>query len=236
MRPVPGGSRRGGNQLIKVFVRADSPADLARLTALVKSAPTMRCVGTSLVNSGSAEQISEFAPVVLLECGAFDGLAGTIETDFETESVPRVLIIRESDFSDAVQAMQSAESSIRGILPDYATGGEIQSAIDTVAAGLQVFHPDVLDYLLENHGGKMAAASGSSSAASARQPFQSLSPRESEILNLLAQGLANKEIAWRLKISEHTVKFHITSIFNKLNASTRAEAVAIGIRQGLIIL
>jgi DNA-binding CsgD family transcriptional regulator len=63
-----------------------------------------------------------------------------------------------------------------------------------------------------------------------------LSPREGEILNLLAQGLANKEIAWRLKISEHTVKFHITSIFNKLNASTRAEAVAIGIRPGLIIL
>ena len=66
--------------------------------------------------------------------------------------------------------------------------------------------------------------------------FQTLSPREGEILNLLAAGLANKEIAWQLKISEHTVKFHIASLFNKLNASTRAEAVAIGARQGLILL
>jgi len=65
---------------------------------------------------------------------------------------------------------------------------------------------------------------------------QALSPREGEILNLLAAGLGNKEIAWQLKISEHTVKFHVTSIFNKLGASTRAEAVALGMRRGLIVL
>ena len=53
---------------------------------------------------------------------------------------------------------------------------------------------------------------------------------------MLASGLANKEIAARLLISEHTVKFHVTSIFNKLGASTRAEAVALGMRRGLIVL
>jgi hypothetical protein len=64
----------------------------------------------------------------------------------------------------------------------------------------------------------------------------------SHVVNLYYDGgnggstIANKEIAWRLKISEHTVKFHLTSIFNKLDASTRAEAVAIGARHGLIIL
>jgi len=55
-------------------------------------------------------------------------------------------------------------------------------------------------------------------------------------LRLLAEGFANKNIAWKLKISEHTVKFHIASIFTKLNVSSRAEAVAIGIRQGVILL
>jgi len=55
-------------------------------------------------------------------------------------------------------------------------------------------------------------------------------------LRMLAEGLANKNIAWRMGISEHTVKFHIASIFTKLNASSRAEAVAIGMRQGLILL
>src|SRR5579863_167233 len=236
MRSAPGGSRRRGNKLINVFVRANSPSDLARLIALVKSAPTLRWVGASLNSAGPAGQISDIAPDVLLESGAFDDPAGTTPMEFENESAPRVLIIRETEFSEALEAMQTAESVVRGILPDYATDGEIQSAIESAAAGLQVFHPDVLDYILENNRGKMAGASNSGSGASGQQPFQSLSPREGEILNLLAQGLANKEIAWRLKISEHTVKFHITSIFNKLNASTRAEAVAIGIRQGLIIL
>jgi len=64
----------------------------------------------------------------------------------------------------------------------------------------------------------------------------SLTSREIEVLGMLAEGLANKNIAWRLGISEHTVKFHITSIFTKLNASSRAEAVAIGMRRGLILL
>jgi DNA-binding NarL/FixJ family response regulator len=65
---------------------------------------------------------------------------------------------------------------------------------------------------------------------------QQLSPREGEILNFLAAGLENKEIAQRLGISDHTVKFHVTSIFNKLSVSNRTEAVAVGIRRGLIVL
>jgi DNA-binding NarL/FixJ family response regulator len=57
-----------------------------------------------------------------------------------------------------------------------------------------------------------------------------------EVLQMLAEGLGNKAIARRLSISEHTVKFHIGSIFSKLNASSRTEAVILGARQGLILL
>ena len=53
---------------------------------------------------------------------------------------------------------------------------------------------------------------------------------------MLSEGLPNKEIAWRLGISEHTVKFHVGSLFAKLNASSRTEAVTLGVRQGLILL
>jgi DNA-binding NarL/FixJ family response regulator len=63
-----------------------------------------------------------------------------------------------------------------------------------------------------------------------------LSAREIEVLRLVADGLGNKEISFRLGISEHTVKFHVNSILTRMNAATRAEAVAIGIRQGLILL
>jgi DNA-binding CsgD family transcriptional regulator len=63
-----------------------------------------------------------------------------------------------------------------------------------------------------------------------------LTPREREVLRLLASGLGNKEIAAKLKISEHTAKFHVASILGKLGAASRAEAVSIGMRNGLILL
>jgi DNA-binding CsgD family transcriptional regulator len=66
--------------------------------------------------------------------------------------------------------------------------------------------------------------------------LDALTPREREVLDMLAEGLSNKEIAWRMKISGHTVKFHVASIFAKLNVSTRTEAVAQGIRKGLIMM
>ncbi len=63
---------------------------------------------------------------------------------------------------------------------------------------------------------------------------EEITPREIEVLRMLAEGLVNKDIAARLGISEHTVKFHISSILDKLGASTRTEAVILGIRRGLI--
>jgi DNA-binding NarL/FixJ family response regulator len=65
---------------------------------------------------------------------------------------------------------------------------------------------------------------------------QTLSPREIQVLSMLAEGVGNKTIAWKLGISEHTVKFHVASIMTKLNAGSRTEAVTQGIRRGLILI
>ena len=65
---------------------------------------------------------------------------------------------------------------------------------------------------------------------------EALTPRELEVFAMLAEGAGNKAIAWKLGISEHTVKFHVASIMSKLSATSRTEAVAIGIRRGLIML
>jgi len=67
-------------------------------------------------------------------------------------------------------------------------------------------------------------------------PDEALSSRELEVLAMLAEGLGNKDIAARLKISEHTVKFHVSSILGKLRATTRGEAVARGVREGLVVI
>ena len=68
------------------------------------------------------------------------------------------------------------------------------------------------------------------------QLVEPLTEREAEVLQLLAQGLTNKQIAFTLSISEHTVKFHVSGIYAKLGATNRTEAVRLGVRQGLIIL
>jgi DNA-binding CsgD family transcriptional regulator len=65
-------------------------------------------------------------------------------------------------------------------------------------------------------------------------PIEALTPREHEVLALLADGISNRDIATRLNISEHTVKFHLASIFGKLGVSTRTEAVQRGLRLGVI--
>jgi DNA-binding NarL/FixJ family response regulator len=112
----------------------------------------------------------------------------------------------------------------RAVLPRSAASVEIAAAVRAVAAGLVAVSPEALDALLSPAAPVPEAGPGG------------LTSREVEVLRMLAEGLANKTIAWRLGISEHTVKFHVGSIFSKLHAGSRTEAVAIGVRQGLVLL
>ena len=118
---------------------------------------------------------------------------------------------------------------LHGLLPRSATSREIAAALEAAHAGLVALTPDLLHRL----GHVPPVRPVRLHAAATGVP---LSPREREILALVAEGLGNKVIASRLGISEHTVKTHVTSIFGKLGAETRAEAVAIGARQGMILL
>lgn len=72
--------------------------------------------------------------------------------------------------------------------------------------------------------------------STAKRPSTPLTPREVEVLRMLADGASNKAIAWKMGISEHTVKFHVASILTRLNVGTRTEAVTAGVRLGLIYL
>jgi two-component system, NarL family, response regulator YdfI len=219
--------RAAQKHVIKVFVCANSSVELAGLEALVRASPSLELVGSSLGRAGLSQAFAVTRPDVLLERSALDDLEESRFQDWDAKTVPGVLLVAEPEFTAAIAAMQAVDSALRGILPTYTSEREIQIAIEAVAEGLFVLHPDVAEHAV--------TASGAPRASTASFG-QQLSPRESEILNLLAAGLGNKEIAWRLKISDHTVKFHVTSIFNKLSASSRAEAVAIGIRRGLIVL
>ena len=211
--------------MIKVFICANSTAELDRLKALITSASSLKLVGSSLGRASLRQQLADAHADVLLEHSLVVDLDELRLEDLDAKPVARVLLVNESV---ALEAVQVFDSGLSAVLPASASEGEIRIAVEAAAEGLLVLHPDVVAH---------AATSLSFSFHSSRSSSEHhISPRENEILNLLAAGLGNKEIAWQLKISEHTVKFHVTSIFNKLNVSSRAEAVTVGVRRGLIIL
>ena len=115
---------------------------------------------------------------------------------------------------------------------------EIAAAIRALHAGLTVLDPVYFSHTY-THGHSLP--DGSASLSSVAEDihgfdFEPLTPRETDVLELLAQGLANKEIARRLIISEHTVKYHISSIYSKFGVNNRTEAVRQGIRAGLVVI
>jgi DNA-binding NarL/FixJ family response regulator len=120
---------------------------------------------------------------------------------------------------------EALRAGVRAILRRDASASEILATVEAAATGLAIVDPQDLETLLPT-AGPVASSTGA----------PSLTPRESEVLAMMAEGAANKTIAWKLNISEHTAKFHVASVLAKLNASTRAEAVAIGIRRGLVML
>jgi two-component system, NarL family, response regulator YdfI len=125
-------------------------------------------------------------------------------------------------------------SGVSAVLPTTATAEEILAAVEAALAGLVVLPRDALDIFEEPAPTQEA---NHDSAALDREPLtETLTPRERQILDQMAEGLGNKEIAWRLQISEHTVKFHVSSILAKLDASSRTEAVTQGLRRGLLMM
>jgi len=145
----------------------------------------------------------------------------------EGELPPVVLLAAEGQPSFNHERFQWG---VRAVLPRDASAAEILAAVEAAASGLAVIDPRDLEPLL-------AAASGSDGAPlAAAMENGKLTARELEVLRMMAEGAANKTIAWKLGISEHTVKFHVASILGKLHAGTRTEAVTVGIRKGLVLI
>jgi DNA-binding NarL/FixJ family response regulator len=191
-------------------VAARSSVVRAGLESVVRSSSSLHLAGAlewALLNSAELE-----ADVLLLEGG--DVLP-------EQLSLPVVLL---ADTSDASFVSAALRSGIRGVISREASPEEIESAIQAVNAGLVVIEAGSLTALLR----ELRPASEALS--------EPLSDRELEVLNLIAEGQSNKLIAHSLGISEHTVKTHVASIFTKLGAGSRTEAVSQAIRRGLVML
>ncbi len=125
---------------------------------------------------------------------------------------------------DATSAREASDAGASGLLLRTVDGSTLVGALQAVVQGLMVLDPTLAPYLALARDVEREAVA------------QELSPRELEVLRLVAEGLPNKSVAQRLGISEHTVKFHVNAILGKLDAQSRTEAVMRAMRLGLIPL
>ena len=212
---------------MRVLIGASSEVVRAGKESLLATAPTFQVVGSFPIGTVLA-QFEDLQPdVVLLDLESLtdESMSLAIELGGMVRNSALVILTDDPENFSAADALRSG---VRAILPREATSEEIVAAIQASVVGLVVLHPDALHSVLS------PIPPGDQPGLESSD--QILTPREIEVLRMIAEGLGNKEIAFKLGISDHTVKFHINSIFTKLGASSRTEAVTIGIRGGMIMV
>lgn len=235
----------GFSEAASVFIVAASDVVRAGLESLIVQDARFTVAGSAANLSELTAQASErMTPDVVIydaerqEQESFAALNSFIdETDEETRA-PAFLVIGAEGSEWLREAL--CGGLVRATLSRAASGGEIIAAVEAVAAGLVALDAEIFAALLSPPTSivdDLSRASSSDERLSPDEPMlDALTAREREVLEMLASGLSNKEIAWRMKISEHTIKFHVASIFAKFAVSTRTEAVMHGIRRGLIMV
>jgi NarL family two-component system response regulator YdfI len=221
----------------RVLVAAASAVSRAGLEAILAREPSLAIVGSATTYTSLAEEIAEHEPDVLLVefAGSDDDALAMLhvvsgDLDDGARSSPSLVVL--ADEGEVALLAAALGAGIRGLLSREARPIEILAAVSAAAAGL-------VTVTTELFGSLRAAATVATASRAPRSDAGTdvlLTPRELEVLRMIADGLGNKQIAARLAISEHTVKFHVGSVFAKTRASTRAEAVMIGARRGLIVL
>jgi two-component system, NarL family, response regulator YdfI len=212
--------------VIRVFIVAASPLSRASLKSL------LRARRVEVVGSGpSLESLWDQPPdvevdIILVEASG-EHFEEMIDSVNQSQVSSEAAIVILSDRSEPMLVADLLRAGVRALLPGDMSPDQIVAGLEAAAAGLIVLNPAEVGAMFP------AAEPASSPLAELIEP---LTPRESEVLQMLASGLANKEIATRLAISDHTVKFHVASILGKLGAASRTEAVTLGIRRGLVLL
>lgn len=138
-------------------------------------------------------------------------------------AVPTILLVDDPRADVAAAALRAGAAAV---LARQSDARELLAALDAVRAGLIVLDASVRD----------ALAPAVTALRGAAAPSEALTAREKQVLAMLANGLSNRRVAERLAISENTVKAHVAAILAKLGATTRTEAVTLGVRLGLVML
>jgi NarL family two-component system response regulator YdfI len=214
--------------VIRVFIVAASPLARSGLQQLLAS-PEIEIVGSAVDLDSASGLLSEpesEPDVIVVDASRDSGaVVATLSGGPSDIGADIPIVVLES--ADNGAGSDLLRQGARAVLPATVSPAEMIAALRAVTSGLIVLHPLTIAALPH------AAINTSRTTEELVEP---LTKREKEVLQMLAAGLGNKEIAAKLNISDHTAKFHVGSILGKLGVSTRAEAVAMGIRRGFVLL
>jgi two-component system NarL family response regulator len=203
---------------IRVIIADDHPIVRMGLRALIDAQPDMRIVGEAEGGAAAVEAFTTLRPDVMLVDLRMPGMGGRDVITAVRAAVPDARIIVLTSFDGDEDVFRAVQAGARGYLLKASPPDDVVKAVRTVHAGGRLIAPDVAARLAD------------------RVNSPSLTAREVAVLELVAKGLSNKEIAAALFLAEDTVKNHLKHVFAKLEVSDRTEAVLLAVQRGIITL
>ncbi len=213
--------------VMRVLIVADDPLARAGIASMLTELPELSIVGRIGSLEGLAPAVVTYRPDVLLWDMGWKPETALARLSGASTLPPIVALV--DDETDALAVWRAGAT---GVLPRDAPPTRIAAALSAAAQQLHIVDPAFRSVFFA----PAPAQPNPAFAADEAPPAEELTPRELEVLRLVAEGLPNKTIAQRLDISEHTVKFHVNALLGKLEVSSRTEAVVRATRLGLIFL
>ncbi|WP_250904933.1 response regulator transcription factor [Nonomuraea sp. NEAU-A123] len=213
---------------VRIAVVDDHPVVRTGFAELLATQPDFEVVGTAADGAEAVRICRELSPDVVLmdvRMPGMDGIEATRRLAGSTAAGPRVLILTTFDLDEYVYDALRAGAS--GFLLKDVTAERLFDAVRVIAAGEALLAPAVTRRLISEFAQLRPKPDASSTSA--------LTPRETQVLRLIAEGLSNPEIADRLTVTEETVKTHVSRVLSKLGLRDRTQAVVTAYETGLVV-
>jgi DNA-binding NarL/FixJ family response regulator len=209
---------------VRVLIVDDQTLFRTGLASLLSEDEHVEVVGQAVDGSDAVKQAVRLKPDVVLMDIKMPNLDGIEATRQIIEAVPGAKVLMLTTFETDSQVIQALKAGARGYVLKDSSAAAIVSSIVAVMSGERVMASAVANRVLEMLTG----------ATTPKEFYDGLTNREIEILKLLANGMANKQIAYRLKISEKTVRNHVSNTYEKLGIYDRSQAVLYAVKKGLV--
>ena len=212
---------------VRVLLADDHTLFRKGIRTLLEQMPDIEVVGEAAGGQEAVERARELVPDVILMDIKMPVISGIEATRAIVQENPHIGVILVTMFDDPESVFSGMRAGARGYVLKEAEPDELRRAIQAASRGEVLLAPLIASKLLDQFGREPKPQA-------AGVPYEELTQRELQVLQLAAEGLSNKEIAARLVISEKTVKNHTANIFAKLQVNDRTQAVLYALRKGLV--